>query len=377
MKNKILFLTLTILVVACGSPDKNKELTKLKTDLEKLRKDRSELDSKIAKIEEQVAKIDTTKKEKTTEVVAVPLKPKDFKTYIEVQGRVDADESVSLSSEIPGTITKIHVKVGDHVTNGQVLAETDARAVQQQLTAMQANLALATQAFEKQKNLWNQKIGTEMMFLQTKTNKEALESQAAALQEQLRMSKIISPIDGTVDMMNLKIGQAVSPGQGVISVVNFSNLKVKAEVAEKYSSRVKNGNEALIVFPDMEDSITSKVHYASRGINALTRTFGVEMLLDTKKEYHPNMVAKVKINDYKSETPKIVVPIKYIQKGTTESFVMVAEKGKAVKKPITITHEYSGNAEIASGLKDGDLLITEGYDLVNEGDSVTVKEPAH
>jgi membrane fusion protein (multidrug efflux system) len=301
------------------------------------------------------------------EVVVTPLVPKIFKTYIEVQGRVDADESVSLTvGSQGGTVTKIDVKVGDHVSKGQVLAETDVRALQQQLAAMQTSLALATQSYERQKNLWDQKIGSEMQFLQAKTMKEAGESGVAGLQEQIRMSKIVSPIDGTVDFMDIKLGQVVGPQKGVINVVNFSSLKVKAEVAEGYAARVKTGNEVLVQFPDMNDSIISKVHYASRGINNLTRTFAVEVLLDNKKEYHPNTVAKLKINDYQSPKPELVVPVKYIQKGAEESFVMVDENGKAVKKVVKIGREYSGMAEILSGLKEGDLLITEGYDLVVE-----------
>jgi hypothetical protein len=157
-------------------------------------------------------------------------------------------------------------------------------------------------------------------------------------------------------------------------VINFSNLKVKADVAESYSNRVKIGNEVQVIFPDMKDSINSKVNYASRAISNLTRTFGVEVLLDNSKEYHPNMVAKLKINDYQSATPKIVLPVKFIQKGTNESFVLLVVNGKVVKNVIKISHEYNGLAEISEGLKEGDLLITEGYDLINEGDNVNVKK---
>jgi RND family efflux transporter MFP subunit len=233
-------------------------------------------------------------------------------------------------------------------------------------------MALVNQMFERQKNLWDQKIGTEVQFLQMKTAKEGLESSVSALQEQIRMGKIISPIEGTVDLVNLKIGQAVSPGMGVINVVNFSNMKVKADVAEAYASRVKTNNEVLVFFPDMGDSVAGKVHYASRAINAMSRTFAVEMLLDNKKEYHPNTVAKLKINDYQSPEPVIVLPVKYIQKGTETSYVLVAENGVAVRKQVKTGREYAGISEISEGLKVGDMVITLGYDLVNEGDKVIV-----
>jgi membrane fusion protein (multidrug efflux system) len=366
MKNTILFIVISAIFVACGSGSTDK-----KAELEKLRTEKAALDTKIATLEEELAKSDTTK-QKLVDVIAMPLTAQPFKTYIEVQGRIDADENVSLSSEMPGTITRINVKVGDEVRKGQVLAETDSRAVEQQIADIRTSLDLATQVYQKQKNLWDQKIGTEIQFLQSKNTKESLENKISTMQEQVRMSKIISPINGTIDAVNIKIGQAVAPGMPAINVINFSNLKIKAEVSESYANRIKVGNEVQVLFPDMHDSITSKVNYASRAINNLTRTFGVEVLLDNKKEYHPNMVAKLKINDYQSATPKLVVPVKYIQKGTNENFVLVSENGKVVKKVITITHEYNGMAEVAEGLKDGDLLITEGYDLINEGDNVNV-----
>ncbi len=366
MKNKFLYIVIASVVVACSSPDK-------KAELEKLRSQKAELETRIATLEEDLAKSDTTK-QKLVDVIAMPLTAQPFKTYIEVQGRIDADENVSLSTEMPGTVTKINVKVGDEVSKGQVLAETDSRAVQQQIADLQTSLDLATQVYQKQKNLWDQKIGTEIQFLQSKNAKESLQNKITTMQEQIRMSKIISPINGTIDAVNIKIGQAVAPGLPAINVINFSNLKIKADVSESYANRVKIGNEVLVLFPDMHDSITSKVNYSSRAINNLTRTFGVEVLLDNSKEYHPNMVAKLKINDYQSATPKIVVPVKYIQKGTEERFVLISENGKVVKKPIKISHEYNGMAEISEGLKDGDMLITDGYDLINEGDKVNVKK---
>ena len=368
-KNILIAAILTLFIVACGGGSSN-----LKTEIDKLKKERDQLDKKIEKLEIEFAKSDTTKTDVATDIIASPVALSIFKSYIEVQGRVDADESVSLSSEMPGTVTKINVKVGDHVTKGQVLAETDSRAQQQQLSAAQINLSLATQNFERQKNLWEQKIGSEMQYLQAKTQKEAGEASISALQEQIRMGKIISPIDGTVDMVNLKMGQAVSPGFGVINVVNFSSLKVKADVAESYANRVKNNNEVLVNFPDMSDSVVGTVHYASRAINAMSRTFGVEVLLNGSKEYHPNTVAKLRINDYQSPSPVVVLPVKLIQKGTDESYVMVVEKGVAVKRVVKTGREYAGMAEVTSGIVAGDLVITLGYDMVNEGDKVTVSK---
>jgi multidrug efflux pump subunit AcrA (membrane-fusion protein) len=167
MKNTILFVVIASIAIACSTPDK-------KAELEKLRTEKAAIESKITALEEELAKSDTTKI-KLIDIVAMPLMPQTFKTYIEVQGRIDADENVSLSSEMPGTVTKINVNVGDEVVKGQVLAETDTRIVTQQISDLQTNLELATQVYQKQKNLWDQKIGTEIQYLQSKTTKESLE----------------------------------------------------------------------------------------------------------------------------------------------------------------------------------------------------------
>jgi membrane fusion protein, multidrug efflux system len=361
-------LLLSVFVVSCSAPDP-------KAELEQLKKQRSELDTKIAELEANISKSDTTKSTlKATEVAVSPVQTRIFKTYIEVQARVDADQNVFLSSGIPGTVTKINVKVGDKVAQGQVLAETDSRIIQQQISDLQTNYDLVKQVYEKQDELWKQKIGTEIQYLQAKSNKESLEKKMATLEEQVRMSKIISPINGTIDGVNIRIGQTVAPGMNAITVVNFSNLKVKAEVAESYASRIKTGDEVLIYFPDNNDSIVSKINYASRTIDLLNRTFDIEALLNTSDELHPNMVAKMKINDYKSAKPCVVLPVKFIQKSSTGNYVLVAEKDKVVKKVITIGKEYSGLAEVTGGLNEGEQLIVKGYDLVIDGDAITIQK---
>ncbi len=373
-KNLTVVFILTLLTTACSNAPADK-LSEKKKELATLQADAKSLNDKITKLQAEIDKMDTTaRKEENREVLTMPVSMEIFRTYIEVQGRVDADENVSLSTQVPGMITKINVNVGQAVSKGQVLAETDASAVYQQMSDLQTNLDLARIMYKKQENLWKQKVGTEMQYLQAKANMESLEKKMGTMQEQVRMGKIISPISGTVDAVNIKVGQQVMPGMGVINVVNFTNLKVKADVAESYSSRVKNGNQVLILFPDTKDSFTGKVNYASRAINPLTRTFTVEVLLGNNTKYQPNMVAKLRINDYQSPKPQVVIPVKYIQRGTREVYVLVAENGKAVKKLVTISREYNGQAEISSGLNEGDQLITEGYDLANDGDNIVVKK---
>lgn len=365
MKKVVLLMAMTALIASCSQPDKKAQLEKLKAQHEALTK-------QIEKLEVEIKKdMGDSVEVKTNLVEVLSVTPEIFSTYIDVQGKVDADENVALSSEMPGTVTKINVKVGDEVSKGQVLAETDSRAIQQGISDLQTNVDLVNQLYEKQKNLWEQKIGTEVQFLQAKTNKESLEKKMATLQEQLRMSKIISPIDGTVDAVDIKVGNAIAPGIPAIRVINFANLKVKAELAESYAGRVKKNDIAKVYFPDLNDSVESKVNYASRAINPMSRTFTTEVLLDNKKEYHPNMVTRLKINDYVSSQPVVVIPVRVIQNSTTgERYVYVVKDEKAVKSVIKTGREYNGKVEVKEGLAAGDLLVTLGFENVNEGDKV-------
>lgn len=368
MKKIFLIPSLTLLMIACNSG------TDKKAELETLKKQEAEIKSKIAILETELSEADSSVQSGIA-VSVLELKAGIFKNYIDVQGRVDADENVGISSEMPGTVTKINVKVGDNVNKGDVLAETDARTIIQNISDLQTNYELVSQIFDKQKNLWDQKIGTEVQFLQAKTNKESMEKKLVMLQQQLSMSKIVSPISGTVDAVDVKLGQMVAPGMPAIRVINFSNLKVKADVAETYASKIKKGSEVVVYFPDMDDSMLTKVNFVSRAINAATRTFLVEVLLDNKKEYHPNMVARLNVNDYQSAQPAITIPVRTIQKDENNaSFVFIAENGKAQKRIVTIGKEYSGKAEIKSGLNENDLLVTLGYDIINEGDPIAYKK---
>ena len=359
-------LVVTILLASCGG-EKPESLTDLKAK-------QAELKTQLAEVANKISKLEGDSGKKFVLVEAAPLVAEIFKTYINTQGRIDAEECVSLAAEMPGTISKINVKPGDEVSKGQVLAETDARVIQQSISDLQTNSEFINQLYEKQKALWDQKIGTEVQFLQAKTQKESMEKKLATLQEQVRMTKIISPIDGTIDAVDVKLGQLTAPGIPAIRVINFNNLKIKADLAESYASKVHKGDEVLIKFPETNDTLTAKISYSSRSINTMNRTFGVEVILDNKKEYHPNQIAILNINDYKSASPVIYIPLVYIQKDLAgKTFVLVADNNKATKRNVTLAKEFNGKVEIREGLKAGDLLITSGYDGLNDGDAIKIK----
>ncbi len=368
---KIVLIFSVFVLVACSSKkegDKTAQLEKLKSEQEKISEQIKVLEKEMA-LEAGSA---TAKKEKIVAVTA--LESSSFKHYLDVQGKVDADQNITVSAKTPGTVAKINVNVGDEVKVGQILATLDNQIGYQGLQELQSSLAFANNVYMKQKNLWDQKIGSEIQFLTAKNNKESLERKLATMNEQLDMSNIKSPINGTVDEMMLKLGQTVAPGLPCVRVVNLSSLKAKAEVSESYGAKIRQGSEVVVHFPDINKDVTGKISFSGKVINSLTRTFTVEVLLDKNNpELRPNMLAILKIVDYKSDQ-SIVVPVNTVQNSEEGQFVMMAQtvngKKTAKKQAVTVGSVYNGLAEIKKGLSKGDKIITTGYQDLDEGDGI-------
>ena len=364
------FITLTLLVVllaACGKPqDKNAELASLKDQ-------KSKLEAQIAVLEKEVgATPGAAQRTKTVGLTEVTTAP--FRHYIDLQGKVDAKDNVPVTAKMPGVLTRILVKNGDNVRRGQLLAQMDDNVMSSSLSELELQLRTAEDVYNRQKGLWDQKIGTEMQFIQARSQKEAAEQRIVTLKQQLGQSRIYAPISGTVDLVILKIGQAISPGMPLCNILNLSKLKVQGEVTEAYASKVRQGDQVVVSFPDLNKEITTKVTYVSKTINPMTRTFSVECLLPASSDYRANMVAVMKIVDY--QNPKAVtIPVNLVQTADDGEFVLVAEKTgdkTAVAKKVLIKtgNNYSGNVEITSGLKAGDLVISTGFQEINSGETV-------
>ena len=364
------FITLTLLVVllaACGKPqDKNAELATLKDQ-------KSKLEAQIAALEKEVgATPGAAQRTKTVGLTEVTTAP--FRHYIDLQGKVDAKDNVPVTAKMPGVLTRILVKNGDNVRRGQLLAQMDDNVMSSSLSELELQLRTAEDVYNRQKGLWDQKIGTEMQFIQARSQKEAAEQRIVTLKQQLGQSRIYAPISGTVDLVILKIGQAISPGMPLCNILNLSKLKVQGEVTEAYASKVRQGDQVVVSFPDLNKEITTKVTYVSKTINPMTRTFSVECLLPASSDYRANMVAVMKIVDY--QNPKAVtIPVNLVQTADDGEFVLVAEKTgekTAVAKKVLIKtgNNYSGNVEITSGLKAGDLVISTGFQEINSGETV-------
>lgn len=376
---KILNVSLVALLLSACTGSEKQDLEAKKKQLADYKTKLKELTVKIEALEKEIAKADTSfkleTKSKLVEVAAV--QKQDFKHYIEVQGSVDAEENVTALSQQPGIVTAIYVKVGDHVTKGQILGLTaTTSAVEDQLQAAQTNLTLANTAYEKQKTLWDQKIGSEIQFLQAKAQSESAQKNIDALKQQLEMTKIIAPINGTVDAVNLRIGDMAAPSQMMpgIRIINDQKLKVKAKLADSDYGKIKEGDKAHIEFPDINRAIDVPVTYVSGTIDPRSRTFVLEAKLDNyKNEYAANLIAKLKINDATFKNV-LVVPSNVIQKSAAGNYVLTAENKDGVKvaakKLVQVGDEYDGQTIITSGLNEGDQIITFGYTEVVDGQRI-------
>ncbi|MBC7744138.1 MAG: efflux RND transporter periplasmic adaptor subunit [Flavobacterium sp.] len=358
---KVLSIAIVLFLAACSGKSTDK-----KSELDNLKKERTQLNGQIAKLESEIG---TGTQAISKEVTIYEVSENSFKNYVEVQGKVDAEENVQVTPEAAGVITAVYANIGQRVNRGQVLAQIDDKILNQNLAELQTQLELAKTLFDRQKNLWDQKIGTEVQYLNAKTQKEGAERRIATLRSQTSMYKIKAPISGTIDAMDLKVGQAVMPGASGIRVVNASNLKVKALVAESYAGRVNQGDEVSIIFPDVPDTLQTRISFAAKTIDPQSRSFGVEIKLNSKKSYRPNMLAILKIVDYKNDKA-LIIPVNSIQKAESGDYVFIAEAGKAKRINIQTGKISEGNAEIISGLKSGDKVITAGVQDLNEGDIV-------
>lgn len=367
MKRAVFLLLTTIILAACGGDAAN--TNKKAAELAKLKKERAALDEKIAKLEAEVNKNDTTK---ASPVSVMALTPQDFTAYIEVQSQITGDENVLATPQAMGTVTSVLVHAGQKVSKGQTLALLDAAVIEQQIKALEPQLTLQKSLYDRQQKLWAQNIGTEVQLMSAKAQYEATAKQKAALQAQRNMYSIKSPISGTVDRVDLKPGDVASPGMSGIRVVSMDKLKAEANLGENYLGQVDQGDATILVFPDLNDSIKTKLSYVARAIDPISRTFLVQVRLGSNNKLHPNMSCRMKIANYHNDNA-IVVPVSAVQKTATGNLVYVANGNKAKAVNVELGRTYNGNTEILSGLNAGDKLITQGYEELDNGENIKIQ----
>lgn len=387
-----LLSTMLLFAVSCGRNNENKDLTQKKEKLEKLKKDQAETTAEIKKLELELSRLDTAnvKTEKAKLVVLDTVKIESFTHYIDLQGRVDAENTYYISPRgMGGQVKAVYVKEGQFVKKGQLLLKLDDVIMRQNVAAARQGLAatgnqleLAKSVYDRTKNLWDQHIGTEVQLLQAKTNVEVLENQLKtqqenikSAQEQLNTTSVVSNVSGVADEVNIHVGESFTgaPTAG-IKIVNNSNLKVVTDIPENYLARVKKGTPVLISVPDINKTYKSVISLISQSISSTSRGFIAEAKVPDDKSLKANLTATVKIQDY-TVPNAMTVPVNILQTDEQGKFILVAAKegNKTVarKRPVQVGELYGERLEVKNGLKTGDVIITEGFQSLYDGQAIT------
>ena len=398
---KLTFALLTVttlaLLAACGGSNKDAAalISDKKAAIEKLKSQNTKNEEEIKKLQAELEKIDsnTANAAKIKLVNVAPVVVQDFKHYIDLQGHVDAENISYISPRgMPGQVKAVYVVQGQYVKKGQALLKLDDAIMQQQVVAarqqlegIKTQLSFARNLYNRQKNLWEQGIGTEVQLITAKTNVESLENQLKSAQEsvqvaveQLKTANVVSDVNGVADIVNIRVGetfQGMTQAGPQIKIVNTSSLKVVSNIPENYLTRLHKGTPVEVVIPDANKKVTSSISLISQAIDITQRGFVAEAHIPADPALKPNQTAILKIMDYTAPNA-VVIPVNTVQTDETGKYVYVLVQGSngrsvAKKQTVLIGEVYGNNVEIKSGLKGGEQLVVEGYQSLYEGQLIS------
>ncbi len=374
MKKIIAFLTLSIVMISCASKENSQNIDDLvkSKNLKSLQAKRALLQTDLAKIDLALSSLDDKKEEALVSVTTV--KDSLFNHYLEIQGSVDTKENILIQPEMPGTLNSLNVKAGQHVSKGQILGRVDDAGMSQQVASLETQYALAKTTFERQKNLWDQKIGSEIQFLQAQTQMISLSKSVAQAKAGLSKTLIRAPFTGTIDEVFVERGQVVSASpQGLMRIVNLSNMFVTTNVPETYIGKLKVGTEVDVFLSSLNKMYKGRVRQVGNNINPSNRSFGIEVALPNPNNLlRPNQVAQLKIIDYVNKNA-LIVPSGIIQEdGEKNKYVYIVENvngktGVAKKTIITVGQSSDNYTEIKTGLSANTIIVSEGFNTISDG----------
>ncbi len=398
---KLTFALLTVttlaLLAACGGSNKDAAalISDKKAAIEKLKSQNTKNEEEIKKLQAELEKIDsnTANAAKIKLVNVAPVVVQDFKHYIDLQGHVDAENISYISPRgMPGQVKAVYVVQGQYVKKGQALLKLDDAIMQQQVVAarqqlegIKTQLGFARNLYNRQKNLWEQGIGTEVQLITAKTNVESLENQLKSAQEsvqvaveQLKTANVVSDVNGVADIVNIRVGetfQGMTQAGPQIKIVNTSSLKVVSNIPENYLTRLHKGTPVEVVIPDANKKVNSSISLISQAIDITQRGFVAEARIPADPALKPNQTAILKIMDYTAPNA-VVIPVNTVQTDETGKYVYVLVQGSngrsvAKKQTVLIGEVYGNNVEIKSGLKGGEQLVVEGYQSLYEGQLIS------
>jgi membrane fusion protein (multidrug efflux system) len=386
MKYLYTLLIVTLLLTSCGDKKKSVEDIIATNNLEQINTKKAQLDieqqtlaAQLRQLEAKIKELDP--QEKIPLITTFSVEEGLFEHYVELQGNVSTKQNIVIYPEYAGTLLTVYVKEGQNVTKGQVLAKIDDGGLSQQLAQLKIQTALAKTTFERQERLWNQKIGSEIQYLQSKATYEAQQQAVNQFQQQIGKTVVRAPFSGTIDDVITDQGSVVAPGQSpLFRIVNLNDMYIETEVPETYISNVSIGKEVLVDFPVLGKTMNAKVRQTGDFINPANRTFKVEVAIpNTDGNIKPNLTAKLKINDY-TNAKAILIPQSIISENAEgQQYVYtIIDKNEGVakaKRVIIKTGKTQGDfIEVLSGLENGNEIIQEGARSVKDNQEVKILE---
>ncbi|REG78418.1 efflux RND transporter periplasmic adaptor subunit [Algoriphagus antarcticus] len=376
MKATYIFLpliALAFLAVSCATEEgvdaKKAELEKLKNESNDITNQISELEAELMKLDPEFAKAN----HKSILITTAQAKKGRFEHYVEVTGSVLSKKNVSISAETSGRILEVPAIEGMRVEKGQVLARIDAESVQRSIDELQNNMDLANTLFEKQERLWKQQIGTEVQYLEAKNRKEGLERSLASVKTELSKAVIRAPFSGTIETVQVRLGELVQPGAAMFQFVGESDLFIEADISESYVGVLAKGDSVDVSFPSIDQDIQTKVSAIGAIINPNNRTFKVEVYLPKIPLVKPNMISVLKIQDYENNEA-VTVPSYLILSDNRGDYVFVVVDGIAKKKYVERGKTFDEQTEILKGLEGNEVLVDKGFREVGDNFNVNIAQ---
>ena len=387
MKKYLIGIVLISLIVAsCGSSKKDEagKLNDKKAELQKLKGEQAKLTEQITVLEKDIAKLDTNVVAKPKLVAVAAIDPQSFDHYIDLQGKVDATNIayVAPPNGQGGIVKALYVKQGQSVRKGQVLARLDDQLIRQQIAPLQVQLSAAEDTYKRTKNLFDQGVGTYQNVLNAQTQVETFRKNIDIIQRQAALMTVTAPMSGVAEKVDVRVGETFTGVTAIgpqISIVNTGNLKITALVPENYLGRVGVGTTLEVELPGSEKKLTTKVSVAGKIIDPTSRSFQIEAPVPSDPSLKPNQIAIVRIRDY-SAANAITIPLNVLQNDEQGKYVIVATKEGtktvARKRRVVVGELYGERLEIKSGVQSGDMIVTEGYQELYEGQALTTDTKA-
>ena len=330
----------------------------------------NDLKLKLEKINNAIDALGSS--EKRTLITAFITETQSFEHQIEIQANIKTRQNVLIYPEFAGRLITLKVVEGQNVKKGNLLALIDDAGITDQLDQMILQLNLAKTTFERTQRLWDQKIGSEMMYLEAKTRYKAAQKQVSQIKQQLAKTKIYAPFNGVIDEIQARLGSNLIPGiTPVLRIVNLNTMFAESDVPENYLSNITKGSKAKVSIPALNQIQNTEIHQTGNFITPSNRTFRVEARLENPEGLiKPNLNARLSVMDY-FNPEAIMIPLRVVREDAkNQPYIFVLSKPEkdngftTEQRMVTLGKSKEEMVEITEGLTIGELVVEEGVSLL-------------